>query len=253
MTPKTKENYSFKSKGATVRDSFQTPRYATELLLPYIPEYIIHAWEPAAGEGRMGKIFEHFLGSGRVHMTEVNGNYPYHDFLTGNIPNNIPLDECSLVGTNPPFSLKEKFLNVCLSIQLSRGSAYALLIPEGWPLWIQRAIEKYGAQLIIPERRIDYITPLTLRNIPRKELWRNRRDLFKDWNKFSQVPESTWDFLIDGFGKEYVFETLEEAPEDMIRRSSSSDFHSMWIVGGFNLPNRVNFAPLSNDDKKRIL
>src|SRR5664279_2775183 len=35
------------------RDLFQTPYYATELLIPFIPKRIRWIWEPACGKGKI--------------------------------------------------------------------------------------------------------------------------------------------------------------------------------------------------------
>ncbi len=40
------------------RDLFQTPRYATELLIPFIPNTAKYIWECAAGERRIANVLE---------------------------------------------------------------------------------------------------------------------------------------------------------------------------------------------------
>lgn len=53
MSTKTKTP---QSAGDVERNFFFTPRYATEILLPFIPKHVRRIWEPAAGHGYMGNV-----------------------------------------------------------------------------------------------------------------------------------------------------------------------------------------------------
>ena len=59
--------------------------------------------------------------------------------------------------TNPPFSLKDRFLERCYDL----GKPFALLLPltalEGKDR--QSFYKKYGIQLIVPDSRINFYTP----------------------------------------------------------------------------------------------
>ena len=149
--------------GFQTRDLFQTPNYATELLIPFIPEDIFHVWECASGEGKIAKVL-HINGYSvlctDLRKTEVT---PYNrfNFLTARL---IDLAEeakallqVECIITNPPFSIKDKFVEKCFEYELP----FALLINADYGLqsinWIQRGCEK-----IIPTRRIDFITPTGL-------------------------------------------------------------------------------------------
>jgi len=245
MGAKDKTNYGGNGKVTRIKDSFQTPRYATELLEPFIPEHIKTIWECAAGEGRIARVL---LNKYLVHCTEVNGNYPYYDFIKGGKLPFTYFTNTTMVVTNPPFSMKKEFYEACVDLELP----FALLIPFDMSGWLVKAFMD-GAQGIVPSRRIDYITPNILKNIAKKELWKNRPDLFTHVSSIKKVPEKEFDFLIDMFGKEYLYESVDDVPEELLQKHSSSDFHSFWLVGGLNLPQQMTFVDLSIKDKKRIL
>lgn len=132
------------------RDVFRTPRYAIELLLPFIPKDIKTIWECANGDGHISKV-----------LLENNYNVLTTDIDNKNLNFNFILDTCDFkdkfdaIITNPPFSLKHKFFNRCMELNV----AFALLVPADYCGWIIEAVDKYGCEKIIPTRRIDFITP----------------------------------------------------------------------------------------------
>lgn len=123
------------------RDFFQTPNYATDLLVPFLPRYSI--WEQACGNGKIVYRLRH-------HGFDVRGtDLGSINFLTGILPS--PFD---IMVTNPPYSIKRKFYSRCREI----GKPFALLIPMDFCGWILSAMRD-GARWIAPTRRIDFITP----------------------------------------------------------------------------------------------
>lgn len=128
------------------RDLFQTPNYATELLIPFIPNHVKLVWECAAGRGKI------------VNRLEKEGYTVIGTDLQENIEFNFlsytPSFDFDCIVTNPPFSLKRKFFIRCLEFNVP----FALLIPADYSGWIIKAVQD-GAEKIIPTRRIDYITP----------------------------------------------------------------------------------------------
>lgn len=133
------------------RDMFQTPDYAVNLLLPFIPKDITNIWECAAG---FGKIYRFLSGKGyEVYPTDINPQFGFGGF-------NFLKDKLTwtrgtwAIVTNPPFSLKRQFYFECLKYKVP----FALLIPADYSGWIIKACQD-GAEKIIPTRRIDYITP----------------------------------------------------------------------------------------------
>ncbi len=178
------------------RDTFQTPNYATDLLVPFIPKTIKWVWECACGDGKIvQRLTEHGLGVYPSDIRKSNGWVDNHilNFITDGFPIvNYTLGGNWAIITNPPFSIKEEFIEKAFSYKVP----FAFLINADYSGkqidWIKRGCEK-----IIPNRRIDYITP-TGRN-----------------------------------GK-----------------TSSSQFHSMWLTWGFDLGRTETFVELSLEDKK---
>lgn len=145
------------------RDCFQTPNYAVDLLVPFIPKNTTMAWECAAGQL---KIVHRLLEV--THLDVIASDIrPYrnirvHNFLTApsnSYPGELEIEnENVVIITNPPFSLKRKFYSKCREY----GVPFALLIPADYSGWIIEACWHDGAEKIIPTRRIDYITPTGL-------------------------------------------------------------------------------------------
>lgn len=132
------------------RDTFQTPNYAVDLLIPHLtwlshPNFRI--WECASGQGKIVDRLEEngfsVFGTDLQHTPSVN-------FLYDVAPMKF---DC--IVTNPPFSLKRKFYFKCLDYQ----KPFALLIPADYSGWLIDAVNRDGCEKIIPTRRIDYITP----------------------------------------------------------------------------------------------
>lgn len=126
------------------RDFFQTPNYATDLLIPYLcREWNI--WEPACGHGKIVN-----------HLSEKGFNVFGSDLRDGfNFLKDSQSPELQAIITNPPFSLKREFYERCISL----GVPFALLIPVDFCGWILRAMTDEKSQWLVPTRRIDYITP----------------------------------------------------------------------------------------------
>lgn len=141
------------------RDFFQTPHYAVDMLVPFVPATCDYVWEPACGGGLIAdRLHESHLFC--VYGTDkfpVDGTHPV-DFLTA------PLPACvDSIVTNPPYSLKKEFAERCMEHRLP----WALLVPADFNLWICKAIRHpndpdepgWGCRIVMPTRRIDYITP----------------------------------------------------------------------------------------------
>ncbi len=117
MPKKTKSN----EKGTPAKDRCQTPPYALDPLLQYLPkDWLI--WEPACGEGLLAK--------GLV----VNGYDVYSsDIILGqNFFKYEPDIGWDAIVTNPPFSVKYPWLKRCYEL----GKPFALLMP----------VDVFGAQ-----------------------------------------------------------------------------------------------------------
>lgn len=126
-------------------DDFQTPDYALDILIPWLNKELI-IWECAAGKGNIVK----YLGSKGFN---IKGS----DVLTGVNFLTSKMESFDCIITNPPYSLKDKFLARCYDL----GKPFALLMPltalEGQER--QSLYRKYGIQLLVPDRRINFYTP----------------------------------------------------------------------------------------------
>jgi len=131
------------------RDLFKTPNYAVELLIPFIPKYINNIWEPACAGNKIIDVLSNYVRLG----TDIQQGKNYN-FLTMEFPKWLVRQKCAII-TNPPYSLKIKFFKRCLEHEIP----FALLISSDYAQWNIDAVWKYGCEKIIPNRRIDYITP----------------------------------------------------------------------------------------------
>lgn len=195
-----------------IRDTFQTPAYATRLLLPFIPKEITHVWECAAGGGYISRILsEAGYSVFETDIKEREGLTPYN-FISDPIRTDIKPGKFSII-TNPPFSIKDLFIERCFEY----GVPFALLINADYSGW-QIDLVRRGCEKIIPTRRIDYITP----------------------NLIKRVND----------GENTAYETLEDIPNKFLVKYSASQFHSMWLTYGFNIGRTETFVDLPTISKK---
>jgi hypothetical protein len=121
-------------------DEAYTPKYAINPLLPFLKkEWVI--WECAEGTGELKKHFE------EKGFSVVGGN----DFFNQIFPNT------NIIITNPPYSLKEEFIERAYFLK----KPFAFLLPLTALEGIKRGAlyQKHGIQLIIPNRRINFMIP----------------------------------------------------------------------------------------------
>jgi len=125
-------------------DEMQTPEIAIKYLLPYLKGFKL-VWECAWGKGSLAKHLE-------KRGFEVIGNKS-EDFLR----KKVDMENYDIIITNPPYSIKDKFLEHCFN----GGRPFALLMPLTALEGKKRGelYKKYGIQLIIPNKRINFITP----------------------------------------------------------------------------------------------
>jgi hypothetical protein len=127
-------------------DDFQTPAIAVKLLIPFLKkEWTI--WECAQGKGNIVRYLKE--NGFKVIGTDILTGF---DFLTQE-----PNFNFDCIVTNPPYSLKDEFLARAYSF----NKPFAFLMPitalEGKRR--QELYKKYGLQLIIPNKRINFETP----------------------------------------------------------------------------------------------
>jgi hypothetical protein len=128
-------------------DDFQTPALALKPLVPFISKEST-VWECAEGKGNLTREFSR-LGYKVIGSDKLSS----HDFLFWQP------EHYDVIVTNPPYSIKEKFLERCYKL----GKPFALLMPltalESQSR--QKLYTKYGLQMILFPKRINFETPKT--------------------------------------------------------------------------------------------
>jgi hypothetical protein len=139
-------------------DHFQTPPEALDPLLPYLTrDWMI--WEPACGKGNLVKALD---GAGfRVFGSDIIAEVKHQriNFLTDGAPfiiDGMPFS-FSMVLSNPPYSLKDEFLERCYQL----GKPFALLLPLTVFDSVRRRklFQKHGVECVFLPNRISFETP----------------------------------------------------------------------------------------------
>lgn len=157
MPNKPKTNYSTPADEINPKDTFQTPAYALDPLLPYIQQFN-RVWESAHGAGYLVRA-----------LTCAGKTVIASDLATGydalrKPPRNDPSGKClpqpvyDIEITNVPFS--KKFL--WISKRCTWGIPFALLIPSDVLFagkMVQPLIKRYHLEMLVPDKRINYCTP----------------------------------------------------------------------------------------------
>ena len=126
-------------------NDFQTPPEVLESLLPYLKKDWI-VWECATGEGNLTKALR------KKEFAVIDSDILMgHDFLTWQ-PGSF---DCII--TNPPYSLKQQFLKRAYEL----GKPFAFLLPLTTFETLKRQVlfKKYGLQVILLPKRINFQTP----------------------------------------------------------------------------------------------
>lgn len=144
MPKKPKSNYS--AENMPEKDRCQSPSYAIDPILPHIPQDSL-VWEPAAGEGFMVEAL--WAAKYQVHATDLLMGFDF--FKTS------PPASCEYIVTNPPFSLKFKWLARCYDL----GLPFALLMPADtlFAASANKLFQKHGVEIFIVNPRIDFYMP----------------------------------------------------------------------------------------------
>lgn len=154
MAGREEANYKRDTKSSRAADEYvpqghdlcQTPPYAIDPLLPYLDVYWT-VWEPAAGEGL---LVEALFDSG---FTEVAAT----DIQTGKNFFEFEPPHFDAIITNPPFSLKYRWLERCYEL----GKPFALLLPVEvlGAKTAQQLMQKYGFEIMLLDQRVDFKMP----------------------------------------------------------------------------------------------
>ena len=126
-------------------DDFQTPPIALKPLIPYLNKNW-KIWECAAGKGNLSNGLKR-LGFD-VYPTDILFGY---NFLFDKLP------EFDCIITNPPFSLKQEFLERAYSFNVPFAFLLPLTTFEGKKR--QKLFREYGLEVILFDKRINFETP----------------------------------------------------------------------------------------------
>lgn len=126
-------------------DFCQTPAYALDPLLPYIPAHYV-VWEPAAGEGYLARALEVSFKVLRSDILTQQNFFAYE-----------PDQPWDCIITNCPFSLKFRWLARCYAL----GKPFAVLLPVETigAVQAQRLFDRYGVQVIWLSPRVNFKMP----------------------------------------------------------------------------------------------
>ena len=122
-------------------DECYTPNIAIKPLLPFLPKNKI-IFEPTSFHSLN---IVTFLSNNGFYVIDNNDN---KNFLQDKLP------YFDIIVTNPPYSLKDKFIQKCYSL----NKPFALLLPVSALQGAKRGnlFAKYGIQLLVLNQRIDF-------------------------------------------------------------------------------------------------
>lgn len=131
-------------------DMLFTPSWIIEILCDHINFRNKIIWEPAFGGGHIAKVLLNNKGVTVIGTDIITGN----DFLTMDIKDLDMIPDCII--TNPPYSMKDQFIERCIDWKLP----FALLLPlpalggkKRSTLWQQVS----DLSVIIPNKRVSFI------------------------------------------------------------------------------------------------
>jgi len=121
-------------------DEYYTPPEAAALIERYLPKGKT-IYEAAYG---MGHLANYLRECGYTVVGDPEWDYLTTDF-----------SDYDIAVTNPPYSLKNEFLQRAYQL----GKPFAFLMPADTAVGLQRfpLFERYGVELLIPSRRVNYI------------------------------------------------------------------------------------------------
>jgi hypothetical protein len=147
-------------------DACQTPPYALDPLLPYLNKFKT-IWEPAAGEGYLVRALEDHKFN--VVASDILKRKNFFDYE--------PASPWDCIITNPPFSVKFKWLARCYQL----GRPFALLMPVETlgARTAHKLFKHHGVQIILLDRRVNFKMP------------------FKGWDSSAQFPTAWFSWQLD--------------------------------------------------------
>lgn len=126
-------------------DDFQTPPIALNPLFPYLKKHWT-IWECASGKGNLSKALK--AKGYKVISTDIKKG---KDFLT------YAPKQFDCIVTNPPFSLKQEFLE--RAYQLNKPFCFLLPLTTLETKKRQQLFKENGTEIILLDKRVNFETP----------------------------------------------------------------------------------------------
>lgn len=125
-------------------DELYTPEIAVEMIIPYIPKQVKTIWECTAhSKSEIVRVL--LLHGYNVAATHIDKGFDFFD--------HTPRDYDMII-TNPPYSLKDKFLKRAFDLK----KPFMLLLPlttlEGYKR--SKMFQEHKIQLLIPDSRFNF-------------------------------------------------------------------------------------------------
>ncbi len=98
------------------RDQMYSPRYAVDIILPFIPKWVHRILEPVAGNGKIVKYLQEKGYDVEGRDIDSSGGYKIKNFLDDIEDDDI--GKFDMILTNCPFSIKSKFIKQAIKMNL---------------------------------------------------------------------------------------------------------------------------------------
>lgn len=141
---KPKQNSGRSLKKANNYDQCQTPYYALDPLIPYLPKSIL--WESASGDGHIVEKLR--LEGFNIIGSDILADQNFFEYLPD-------FWDCQI--TNPPYSIKYDWLK--RSYELERPFALLLPLETLGAAKGQKLFGKYGIEVILLSKRVNFKMP----------------------------------------------------------------------------------------------
>jgi len=127
-------------------DSMYTPPIAMDYIVPFLDKSLVY-WEACYGLGHMADEL-------RKREFKVIGNKDIDCLLSE------PKEHWDFLISNPPFSINKKFIK--RAIELKKPFAFLIRLEHLGGVEAMRLLKDLDFKIIIPEKRVNYITPKML-------------------------------------------------------------------------------------------
>lgn len=231
-----------------IRDRFQTPNYATDLIIPFLKaRKFTTIWECACGDG---KIVQRLTENGfSVYPSDIKKSDGWvNNHISNFLIDKEPYSEYDCIVTNPPLSIKYEFIEKAFEYK----KPFAFLINADYS---QKTIEliRRGCQKLVPTSRIAYITPNILKRIHEGTIWEIVKHEFKEYNSLGELCDKENNIYLDVM-EQYKnwnnYKSIDDVPQELLYKYSSAQFHSMWLTYGLDLGASEVFVDLTVKQRK---